>query len=1008
MHLPLRTFTCSLPLRFFLSLFFILLMAQAEAQNSRIDSLKTLLTQQPRDTSRVKTLLTLTRELRRTGDTLTLTYGLEGYHLAGELKFLRARASIALQLGIYMDANDKPDEALLYAREALAIFQQLGIKDAVAACYNNIGTYNYTLTRYDSAIAYFRKSLSLYEELGITKEVAKLMGNVALCQEAMGDYAGALEVYFKALKMCETIGNKEGMAVAYNQIAINYSRQKDFRKALEFYQKSLDTFFEEHNLYFAGLTYNDMVRSYIEIGEYEKAMSAAQKALTIAKQQRSLSIEADALKNIGFVYFKTNKLPLAASYYKKALATRPERVAEGKTTDLLLLSQLYTTLGKADSAIYFATQAIGFAKRITETLSLHKTLYEGYKLKGDFANATLYLEKYMADKDSIFSGESNQKFRDLQLKYETEKKEQQIAALNTEKTLQENKVLLLGALVTVTLLVITFLFLTIRSNKKRQHSERLLLNEQLRNKNLEAEKLQELDEMKSRFFANIAHEFRTPLTLISGPVENLLEDNKDKYVREQLMLVKNNSGRLLGLINQLLDLSKLESGVTKLELHKSDVMAFVKGVTFSFQSLADEREISLECHTTPAALIMDFDRDKLEKVMANLLSNAFKFTPDLGSVKVFAKFTNADGQNNLEIRVKDSGAGIPEDQIGFIFNRFYQADNAPVRNAQGSGIGLALTKELVELHGGTISVSSPEGGAVFSVSLPVRDDATVTSMPATENLTTAIQAETLHVNGNGAGEQIVHSENDAAEIVLVIEDNAEVRHFIIESLRGHYKIISAVDGDEGIAMAFDHIPDLIVSDVMMPGKSGFDVSRTLKADERTSHIPVILLTAKAGFENKMEGLETGADDFIPKPFSTRELLTRIRNLIITRKKLREKYLSYALSGNNTSETIEDAFLIKLREAIETRLDDTEFSVEDLCREVGMSRTHLHRKLKALTNQSASQFIRILKLQHGQQLLRQGKFNVSEVADKVGFASLTYFSSSYTSHFGYAPSEEKSR
>lgn len=941
------------------------------------------------------------------GDTLTLTYGLEAYHLAEELKFPRARASVALQLGWYMDALDKPDEALLYAREALAIFQRLGIKDAVAACYNNIGTYNYTLTRYDSAIAYFRKSLSLYEELGITKEVAKLMGNVALCQEAMGDYAGALEVYFKALKMCEGIGDKEGMAVAYNEIAINYSRQKDFRKALEFYQKSLDTFFEEHNPYFAGLTYNDMVRSYIEIREYEKAMGAAQKALTIAKQQRSLSSEADALKNIGFIHFKRNNLPLAASYYKKALARRPDKVAEGKTTDLLLLSQLYATLGKADSAIYFATQAIGFAKRITETLPLHKTLYEAYKLKGDFANATLYLEKYMADKDSIFNEENNQRFRDLQLQYETEKKEQQIAALNTEKALQENKVLLLGALVTVTLLVITFLFVTIRSNRKRQHSERLLLNEQLRNKNLEAEKLQELDEMKSRFFANIAHEFRTPLTLIAGPVENLLEDNKDKYAREQLMLVKNNSSRLLGLINQLLDLSKLESGVTKLELHKGDVMTFIKGITFSFQSLADEKEISLACETTPAELVMDFDRDKLEKVMSNLLSNAFKFTPDLGSVKVSARHTQVDGNPHLEISVADSGAGIPEDQIGFIFNRFYQADNAPVRNSQGSGIGLALTRELVELHGGVITVSSNGNGTVFSVTLPVRDDVVVMALPA-EHTVTGIQIETFRENENGITQEIIRTESDASEIVLVIEDNAEVRNFIVESLRGHYKVLSAVDGDEGVAMAFEHVPDLIISDVMMPGKSGFDVSRTLKKDERTSHIPVILLTAKAGFENKMEGLETGADDFIPKPFSTRELLTRIRNLIVTRKKLREKYLNYALSGDSASETIEDAFLVKLREAIEARLDDTEFSVEDLCREVGMSRTHLHRKLKALTNQSASQFIRILKLQHGQRLLRQGKYNVSEVADKVGFASLAYFSFSYASHFGYSPSEEKSR
>lgn len=966
------------------------------------------------DSSKVKTLVFLASEYRRQGDSLTLSYARAAYDLAETLGFIKGKADAATQLGRYMQQIEKLSEALKYYHESVELYGQSDKLSGIATGYLHMGTVYDEQGKYELARESYEKSRALYERDNRKEGVARAIGNIGMTYDAEGKYAKALEAHLQALKINEEIGNKQGMAHDFSAIAICYGRQENPEKAIEFNKKALDLGSMEEPGFVAHVLGN-LGFEYIKINEYAQAMDVLNKALLI-HQKMSSAGQIHALTHIAGVYLKQNDLSAAATYYRRALALweifpahDPDLLA-GSLSDL---SGTYVKMGKADSALFFAKQGLDIVTRIKfipSEIHVNEALYEAYKLKGDRGNALHYLERYMANKDSSFNKEKNTQFRELMVKYETEKKEQEITILNNEKALQEskfnNRVLLLSLSVAVTLAVITFLFITIRSNRRRQESERLLLNEQLRNKELEAGKLHEMDELKSRFFANIAHEFRTPLTLIAGPVENLLEDNKDKYAREQLLLVKNNSGRLLGLINQLLDLSKLESGVTKLELHKGDVMTFIKGITFSFQSLADEREISLECDAVPAELMMDFDRDKLEKVMSNLLSNAFKFTPDLGFIKVSARQTLVNGTANLEISVADSGIGIPEDQIDFIFNRFYQADNAPVRNSQGSGIGLALTRELVELHGGIIKVSSNTSGTVFSVSLPVGDDITVKSLPVSEHTIADIQRETFRENGNENAQEIIHTENNAPEIVLVIEDNAEVRNFIIGSLNGYYKVISAADGDEGIAMAFDHVPDLIVSDVMMPGKSGFDVSRILKKDERTSHIPIILLTAKAGFENKMEGLETGADDFIPKPFSTRELLTRIRNLITIRKKLREKYLNYALSDSSESETIEDSFLMKLREAIEARLDDTEFSVEDLCREVGMSRTHLHRKLKALTNQSASQFIRILKLQHGQRLLRQGKYNVSEVADKVGFASLAYFSSSYASHFGYAPSEEK--
>lgn len=981
------------------------------AQNPKIDSLKTLLPKSSSDSSKVRILISLASEFRRIGDSQSLTYGTEAYDLAARIDFHKGKASAALQLGRYMRMTARFDESLAYFNEAMGTYKEMDDQQNIAACLNNIGGVYFEQSRYDDAIKYFNESLTIFEKLDIKSEIAKLTGNLGICYEYKGDYTRALESYFEALRMDELTSNKEGMASDFGYIAVVYKKQGDLNKAIEYHQKALDIHLSMNDAFGAAVEYVNMGPAYKDLGNYSKAMEVLNKALQGFSDLKSPRGKAIALHNIGSVYFKQKKFSDAATYFKKALATRDTDDQSGRMSDLTHLADAYLNSGKTDSALVISKRALAMPERFASReviMGLNKILYEVFKRRNDFKNALLYHEKYLTAKDSLLDEQKTAQLSELQTKYETEKKEQEIAMLNSEKALQDvklnNRTLLLSASIVVIVFGVVFSIIIIRSNKKRLRSEQQLLNEQLKIKKMEAERLQELDEIKSRFFANIAHEFKTPLTLISGPVENLLEESQDKYSKDQLLLVKRNGARLLSLINQLLDLSKLESGVTKLELHKDDVIAFLKGLTFSFQSLADEKDITLECHTAVQNLRMDFDKDKMEKIMFNLLSNAFKFTPNLGTVKVSVEPVTIDKTDFLNIDIEDSGVGIPESQMPFIFDRFYQADNTQIRNSDGSGIGLALTKELVELHGGTISVKSEHGaGTVFSVLLPMCDNISVQISSPDQQMKIQNGIELL----KDPGKLTQNNGEEKLEVVLVIEDNHEVRDFVINSVNKNYHVIAAANGDEGLAMATAEIPDLIISDVMMPGKSGYETCRMLKADERTSHIPVILLTAKAGFENKMEGLETGADDFIAKPFSTRELLVRIKNLITTRKKLREKFLDTVLTEEKPiAATIEDAFLKKIREAVEAHLDDAEFSIEDLSMEIGMSRTQVHRKLKALTNQSASQFMRTIRLKHAKALLQHGGLNVSEVAYKVGFSSPTYFSTCYAGEYGHAPSEER--
>lgn len=531
----------------------------------------------------------------------------------------------------------------------------------------------------------------------------------------------------------------------------------------------------------------------------------------------------------------------------------------------------------------------------------------------------------------------------------------------------------------------------------------------------EARKIKEMDALKTRLYTNITHEFRTPLTVIMGVSSPAAASSPSPLDEGGRGLIYRNAKNLLRLVNQLLDLSKLESGILKPEYVQADIIPYLEYLTESFSSMAAEKSIRLLFYPEMRSLVMDFDEAKIQHIVYNLLSNALKFTEPGGKVVLHAHQELQDEQALLKLKVSDTGLGIPEDELPHIFDRFFQVDSDKYRNitrpGEGTGIGLALAKELVELMGGSISVKSLEGiGTDFTVLLPVKKNAAV-RQPGSP-------AAGRNVHVEPSGQNAVHEkdtlntaepEPDELDRLLLIEDNRDVATYLISILEKDYQVVTAEDGQAGIEKALELIPDIIISDVMMPRKDGFEVCRALKLDERTSHIPIILLTAKAEEEAKIQGLRTGADAYLKKPFNREELFVRLEKLLELRKQLQKKYAqagatSTADSPPSAAEpTLDDLFMQKFQQAIEMKMGQSDFGLEGLCKMLSMSRTQLYRKAKALTGESPVRFIQKVRLNKARELLRTTELNVSEIAYEVGFADPAYFSRAFNKEFGAPPS-----
>ena len=552
------------------------------------------------------------------------------------------------------------------------------------------------------------------------------------------------------------------------------------------------------------------------------------------------------------------------------------------------------------------------------------------------------------------------------------------------------------------------LFLTALYRYRVFELKRVKLQQNYDMERFEANKLKEMDQLKSRFFANISHEFRTPLTLILGPIGKMLNRVVDSDSQQELNLMQRQAKHLLELVSQLLDLSKLEAGKMAIQVSKRNIVPLLKGLSLSFASLAEQEKKTLSFENELEDIQIYVNKEAITKILNNLLSNAFKFTTSGGLVNILVKVHSESEpfpEGSIEISILDDGIGIPAKRVDQVFDRFYQVDNSETREREGTGIGLALTRELVELHHGSIEVSSIEGrGTTFSIQLPLGrkhlkpeeiiesdfGDDSVEQIPIEGEISLSPQTRI----------------DDSTPILLIVEDNPDVRNYIKSDLVDHYNCYEAVDGEAGLELAQELIPDLIISDVMMPKMDGVEFCGKIKSNELTSHIPVILLTAKADLASKLEGLETGADDYLTKPFESDELQIRIKNLIHQRELLRasfQKDMSLVPEGLNLS-SMDEQFLEKASQISRDHIGDFQFNVDAFARKIFMSRQHLNRKLKALTGSTAIEFIRTIRLKSAAILLQNQQSTIAEIAYQVGYTNASHFAKAFQAEFGSSPSE----
>jgi signal transduction histidine kinase/AraC-like DNA-binding protein len=505
----------------------------------------------------------------------------------------------------------------------------------------------------------------------------------------------------------------------------------------------------------------------------------------------------------------------------------------------------------------------------------------------------------------------------------------------------------------------------------------------------EALRLREIDELKDRFFSNITHEFRTPLTLIISPLEKLMQDSSLSTVAvSTIKTAHRNSKQLLRLINEFLDFSKLNDGQMKIKLSTGELDQFASDCVQSFQGASSEKNINLSFTTKDIAGIYLFDQEKWEKIIANLLGNALKFTPQNGEISVLLSSCDND---EIRLEVTDNGPGVPEQQQQKIFDRFYQVDDSSIRNYGGTGIGLSLVKELTDLMRGSVELDSKQGGLTrFIVQIPVQKVHDHVSISLEYPVTV---------------EKYLENNGQNAPLVLVVEDNDELRAFLVESMRNNYQVVEAADGLKAWETILQELPDIIISDVMMPGQDGFDLCRICKSDNRTAHIGFILLTSKVAHETRLKGLATGADDYITKPFNLDELQLRISNLLQLQQKQR-LYLQSQLIISEPREDlpeVTDPFLVRLYKEMDDKLDDPTLGIDYLCKTMAMSRSTLNRKLKSLLNISANDLIRQYRLQKAASLLSSG-LDITTSVYKVGFSSPSYFSQCFKDQYGITPSD----
>ncbi|MEM7379989.1 MAG: tetratricopeptide repeat protein [Bacteroidota bacterium] len=915
---------------------------------------------------------------------------------------LKEKAALSyLGKGIATAYHSRYDDAKQAFDRGLAIYNEIADESGVARAYHEIGHLQYLLRNHEEALRYYGLSIEINERLDQKKALSDDYFRRGIALHGNGDDINALESFTKSKAIKEEIGDLLGLSKVHISLGIFHEEEGNYDTARDYYQSSLDFNQQIADQRITAVILNNMGILYEDWGKYDSAVVYHKKSLDIRKSQNNQMGMVQSLANIGETYQLQENYAEGLKYFNEAYdisSASPQRPMYSYIIDKI--GEVYLAMGRLDNAENYLQEALELRLAGDNYFALRRTyrnLSELSEKREDFAKSLEYYKQFTTVQDSFFQSRKNRELAEIQAKYDTERQQKEIISLqqeNKNRTLWRN-IFAVGTLITLGLVLLLFQFFLYRNKKNKE----LLAAEEA-----QREQLEEMNQLKSRFFGNISHEFRTPLTLILGPLDSLRKQ-ADTSLSSKIDVIERNGKRLLKLINQLLDLSKIEAGRVKLKAALTDIVPLIKGWVMSFNSLADSHGIALKFHSDQPSHFLYVDREKMEEVIINLLSNALKYTSEGGVVSV--EIREGEGSNHLNILVSDTGSGIPKEELEHIFDRFYQASNANNEDVTGTGIGLSLTKELVELHGGSISVESEIGkGSTFEISIPQGKDhldaeEIVIIKPAKEQ-PVAVQREVALAEETNLADA---SQATSLPLILLVEDNQDLRSYVEEILSDTYKVLTARDGEEGLELAFEHTPDVVLSDLMMPKLDGIELCKRLKEDFRTSHIPVILLTAKASREDRLEGLKSEADDYLTKPFNTEELLVRLQNLVNIRKKLQAHFGSAdgLLPKKVSLNSVDKVFMEKVTVLLEEQISNPLYGVSELSEGIGLSRSQLFRKVKAITGMTPNEFIRSFRLYRAMDLLKQRSANVSEVAYEVGFQNPSYFSKCFQEQFGQSPS-----
>jgi signal transduction histidine kinase/DNA-binding response OmpR family regulator len=861
------------------------------------------------------------------------------------------------------------------------------------------------------SLEYNQRALDLCSQLEKSTFIAIANNNLANNYKDLGDIDQSAYHYFQAQTIYDKEENAWGAVGSLNNLALLYINDKNFEPAEEYLTEALEKTQSIGFVEGEAMTYANIGVLRTEQRDFEAAVIALKECLRIVEENGMAIRVPYAQLELGGLYLNMKDYQGAEKYINEGLANSEKYGVE----EFIILGLFHKCRLLVGQKQWQAAETYGKkgyersirSKDLSYQVDFTQQLVTIYKNLGRSADALQMFEKQVVLKDSLLNEETSRNLIQQGYQYTYERKSYQdslanAAALEIQAAdLQRRKLtnwFLIGILLIIGVFALVLInrYRIIQDQKKRIQEEK----DKTQAEKIKAEeanaKLLEIDQSKSRFFTNISHEFRTPLTVISGMAEQIKEGDQVKK------LIKRNTSYLLQLINQILDLRKLESGNLPTRFIQSDVVKYLRYVMESFQSLAEDKNINLHFKSSVESLVLDYDPEKLLRIVSNLLSNAIKFSAPGKDITLSVETKQEGDKPSYQFEVSDEGIGIPKEKLPYVFDRFYQIDNSTTRVGEGTGIGLALSKELVELLNGTINVKSEEGnGTTFIVALPhtqeaILEDNTIDTAVITPQLSESIPAKSRRIDTKLGDENLPS--------LLIVEDNPDVMEYLITCLDGQYQLSFASDGQYGLEKALEQVPDIIISDVMMPRMDGFTLCNELKTDERTSHIPIILLTAKADIESRITGLERGADAYLAKPFDKRELNAQLENLLTLRQRLQARYASFEKLEPTEEIAIqkEDEFITKLRTTFEARLDDPSFDITALSKEMLLSASQLRRKVKALTGRKLTIYLRSLRLAKAKTLLLTTDLSVKEVAYDVGFANPGYFSNSYNEEFGEYP------